>query len=238
MKRALFDALRQAQADRRPVALVTDLGTGMQTLVGTDGQCRGDCGLEEEFLPQVLEAIRHDRSGIVEFYDGRFFINVFSPPLRLLIVGAVHLAQALAPAARLAGYDVTLIDPRTAFATAERFPGFTLVTEWPDEALASLAPDGRTAIVTLTHDPKFDDPLLIAALATPSFYIGALGGKKNHAARRERLLAAGIAPEQLDRVHGPVGLDIGAISAAEIAISILADLTLTLRGPKRPAGAA
>lgn len=232
MKARLFDALRKALADRRPVALVTDLGSGLQTLVDTDGRQQGEAGLEEEFLPQVLDAIHRDRRGVVEFYDGRFFINIFPPPNRLLIVGAVHLAQALVPAARLAGFDVTVIDPRAAFATPERFPDTALISEWPDEALATLRPDARTAVVALTHDPKFDDPALIAALASDAFYIGALGGRRNAAARRERLRGQGVDKAQMDRIHGPVGLDIGAVTPAEIAIAILADIVLALRGPK------
>ncbi|MGQ3046999.1 MAG: XdhC family protein [Niveispirillum sp.] len=232
MKARIFDALRAALADRRAVALVTDLGSGLQTLVDLDGRQMGDVALEDEFLPQVLDAIRENRSGIVEFYEGRFFINVHPPANRLLIVGAVHLAQALAPAARLAGLDVTVIDPRAAFATPERFPDTVLVTDWPDEALAALRPDARTAVVALTHDPKFDDPALTAALSTDAFYVGVLGGRKNQAARLERLRGQGVSEAQLARIHGPVGLDIGAVTPAEIAISILADIILALRGAK------
>lgn len=235
MKRRVFEALRRAQQAAHPVALVTDMGTGFQTLVDIDGRQQGDTGLEDEFLPQVLDAIRHDRSGMVEFYDGGFFINVFAPPLRLFIIGAVHLAQALAPAARLAGYQVTVIDPRAAFATPERFAEVTLVQEWPDEALAALKPDARSAIVTLSHDPKFDDPALKAALATQAFYVGALGSRKSHASRRERLLADGVTEADFNRIHGPVGLDIGAVSPQEIALSILADMVLHLRGPRQKA---
>jgi len=231
MRRCVFDAVRRARADRLPAALVTDLGTGFQTVVtGTTQQ--GDCALEDEFLPQVHEAIRLDRSGVVEFYEGRFFINVLNPPLRLIVVGAVHIAQALAPMAVLAGYDVTVIDPRGAFATADRFPGVTLNHEWPDEAISALAPDRRTAIVTLTHDPKLDDPALVAALRSGAFFVGALGSRKTHGKRRDRLLAAGVAPADVDRIAGPVGLDIGAVTPAEIALSILAQITLALRGPR------
>ncbi|OYQ37715.1 hypothetical protein CHU95_00705 [Niveispirillum lacus] len=232
MKGRVFDALRTALAERRAVALVTDLGSGLQTLVDIEGRQQGDAGLEDEFLPQVVDAIRADRRGIVEFYDGRFFINVFPPKNRLLIIGAVHLAQALVPAARLAGFDVVVIDPRAAFATPDRFPDTDLVTEWPDEALATLKPDARTAVVALTHDPKFDDPALIASLASDAFYVGVLGGRKNQAARLQRLRAQGVADDRLERIHGPVGLDIGAVSPAEIAVSILADIILCLRGHK------
>ncbi len=232
MKARIFDALRAALAERRAVALVTDLGSGLQTLVDAEGRQQGEAGLEDEFLPQVVEAIRQDRRGIVDFYDGRFFINVHPPANRLLIVGAVHLAQALVPAARLAGFDVSVIDPRTAFATLERFPDTDLITEWPDEALARLRPDARTAVVALTHDPKFDDPALIAALSSAAFYVGVLGGRKNQAARLDRLRTQGLTADQLARIHGPVGLDIGAVSPAEIAVAILADIILALRGPK------
>lgn len=235
MKKRVFQALRAAQAERRAVALVTDMGTGLQTLVDGEGRQQGDVGLEEEFLPTVLDALRRDRRGMVEFYEGRFFINTFPPPSRLLIVGAVHLAQALAPAARLAGFDVTVIDPRAAFATPDRFPGMTLVDAWPDEALDRLKPDARTAIVALTHDPKFDDPALIRALASPAFHIGALGSRKTHAARLDRLRAAGLDDATLARIHGPVGLDIGAVTPGEIAVSILAEIVLALRGSRQKA---
>lgn len=235
MKKRVFQALRAAQAERRAVALVTDMGTGLQTLVDGEGRQQGDVGLEEEFLPTVLDALRQDRRGMVEFYEGRFFINTFPPPSRLLIIGAVHLAQALAPAARLAGFDVTVIDPRAAFATPDRFPGTTLVDAWPDEALDRLKPDARTAIVALTHDPKFDDPALIRALASPAFHIGALGSRKTHAARLDRLRATGLDDATLARIHGPVGVDIGAVTPGEIAVSILAEIVLALRGARQKA---
>lgn len=233
MKRHLFEALRRAQQARLPLALVTDLGTGFQTLVHGDAQ-EGDAALEEEFLPQVRDAIRRDASGIVEFYDGRFFINVVNPPLRLILIGAVHIAQALAPVAALAGYDVTVVDPRRAFATDERFPQIRLNGDWPDEALAALAPDSRTAVVALTHDPKLDDPALVAALASAAFYVGALGSRKTHAKRQERMADAGVSADAFARIKGPVGLDIGAVTPAEIAISILAEMTLALRGGPKP----
>lgn len=238
MKARIFKALRLAQAERRAVCLVTDLGTGMQTLVGADGAQLGDVGLEDEFLPTVTGAIAGNRSGIFEYYEGRFFLNIFLPPLRLFVVGAVHLAQALAPAARLVGFDVTIIDPRAAFATQERFPDMHLVMEWPDEALRALPLDAGTALVALSHDPKFDDPALISALSSPCFFVGALGGRKSHAARLERLRAEGVDDARLARIHGPVGLDIGAVTPAEIAISILADIILARRGAKQPAGQA
>lgn len=169
---------------------------------------------------------RSDRSGMEE--DGRF-LCIHNPPLRLAVIGAVHIAQALLPMARLAGYDPVLIDPRGAFASASRFPGETLVEDWPDEALAALAPDARTAIVTLTHDPKLDDPAIRVALRSGCFYLGCLGSKKTHARRVERLQAAGFTEAEMARIHAPVGLDIGARTPAEIAVSVLAQITQVLR---------
>ncbi|MGH7012948.1 MAG: XdhC family protein [Stellaceae bacterium] len=180
----------------------------------------------------VRQALADDRSTLVESPEGRFFIEVFNPPLRLMVVGAVHIAQPLARIAALAGYAVTVIDPRSAFASSERFPGVELSTEWPDEAMARLKPDKRSAVVTLTHDPKVDDPALIAALKSAAFYIGALGSKKTHAARLKRLTETGFKDAEFARIHGPVGLDIGAVSPTEIAIAILAQITATLRADR------
>ena len=165
--------------------------------------------------------------------NGDAFVEVFNPPLRLLIVGAVHIAQPLARMASVAGYDVTVIDPRGSFATDDRFPGVTLVNEWPDEAMPPLDPDRRTAVVTLTHDPKIDDPALAAVLRSDAFYIGALGSRKTHAARVERLSEAGFAADEIGRIHGPVGLSLGAVSPAEIAVSILAQVTQALHARER-----
>jgi xanthine dehydrogenase accessory factor len=170
--------------------------------------------------------LKSDRSGMEE--DGRF-IAVHNPPLRLLVIGAVHIAQPLLAIARTCGYAPTLIDPRGAFGSAARFPGETILDDWPDEALQTLAPDARTAVVTLTHDPKFDDPALTVALRSPVFYIGALGSKKTHARRVERLTAQGFSADEIARIHAPVGLDIGARTPAEIAVSIMAQITATLR---------
>lgn len=175
------------------------------------------------------EAGHRDTSQRVDIDGVSWFLNVFNAPPRLYVVGAVHIAQPLSHMAAMAGFDVVVIDPRTAFATGERFPGLHLVTAWPDEALADLPLDNRTAIVTLTHDPKLDDPALRAALAAPCFFIGALGSRRTHAARCERLKADGFADAQIARIRGPVGLDIGAISPAEIAISVMAELIATLR---------
>lgn len=175
------------------------------------------------------EAARRDASQRVEINGVSWFLNVFNAPPRLYVVGAVHIAQPLSHMAAMSGFSVVVIDPRTAFATGERFPGLHLVTAWPDEALADLPLDRRTAVVTLTHDPKLDDPALLAALGAPSFFIGALGSRKTHAARCERLRAHGIPDAQIARIRGPVGLAIGAISPAEIAVSIMAELITTLR---------
>jgi xanthine dehydrogenase accessory factor len=227
MKQAL---LEQALAERdagRPAAMVTALAAGTQSLVTPD-RVEGDLSLAGETLTAVRRALTDDRSGVVEAGGERLFVQIFNPPLRLLLVGAVHISQALAPIAALAGYKVTVIDPRRSFATAARFGGVELIAEWPDEAMAGLAIDTRTAVVTLTHDPKLDDPALQSALRSPAFYVGALGSRKTHAGRLKRLAAAGFGPSETARIHGPVGLAIGALSPAEIAISILAEITAVL----------
>jgi xanthine dehydrogenase accessory factor len=176
------------------------------------------------------ERMRMDRSGFED--DEQTFVAVYNPPLRLIVVGAVHIAQALVPMARIAGYDPVLIDPRDAFGSAARFPGETILQDWPDEAVAELGLDRRTAMVLLTHDPKLDDPALIAALGADCFYIGALGSRRTHAKRVERMRAAGFNDDQIGRIHGPIGLDIGAAGPAEIAVSVLAEMTAVLRGHK------
>jgi xanthine dehydrogenase accessory factor len=221
MQRDLLDRLLRLQAAKRPAALVTDLESGDQALVGA-GDVAGALALGEAEVADILKAVRNDRSAL-DPHANRF-IQVFNPPLRLVVVGAVHIAQQLVPLAVAAGYDVTVVDPRRAWASGERFPDVTLITDWPDEALRSLAPDRRTAIVTLTHDPKLDDPALAAALASPAFYIGALGSRRTQERRLERLRAQDFDAAALARIHGPVGLDIGAKSPAEIAVSILAQI--------------
>jgi xanthine dehydrogenase accessory factor len=172
------------------------------------------------------DRFRADRSGLEE---GGEFITLHNPPLRLVVVGAVHISQALLPMARLAGFDPVLIDPRGAFGSEARFPGETLLDDWPDAAMAALAPDARTAVVTLTHDPKLDDPAILAALGTACFYLGCLGSTRTHAKRLDRLRAAGVTDAAIARIHAPVGLDIGAKSPAEIAVSVLAQIIQTLR---------
>lgn len=228
MKRALLDILLAERAAKHPVALVTEIPGGAQALV-TEDTLEGELALDEAALAEIRPMLRRDKSGMIEVGSRRLFVQSNSPPPRLLIVGAVHIAQALAPMASLAGYGVTVIDPRRAFATDSRFPGIDMRGEWPDEAMAGLAPDRRTAVVTLTHDPKLDDPALQTALRSPAFYIGALGSKKTHAARQGRLARAGFSPEEIARINGPVGLSIGALSPAEIAVSILAQITAVRR---------
>ena len=231
MKLELFKRAVESAAAGRPAALITNLKSGLQNIF-QEIDFEGTLKIDETLVRAVNQALVDDRSGLVETADGTVFIEVFNPPLRLMVVGAVHIAQPLARMAALADYAVTVVDPRGAFATTERFPGIELSTEWPDEAMARLKPDRRTAVVTLTHDPKVDDPALIAALRSPAFYIGALGSKKTHAARLKRLAAEGFKDADFARIHGPVGLDIGAVSPAEIAISILAQVTATLRADR------
>ena len=224
MDASILQQLVRDRAEKRAVVLATRLTDGIQKLVYPHEKQE-----ENWLIKAVSQVLASDRGAVVEGPDGDWFLNPFNPPLRLILVGAVHIAQPLALIGSLAGYDVTVVDPRTSFASAERFPDVALVTDWPDEAMAALAPDARTAIVTLTHDPKLDDPALHAALQSPAFYVGSLGSKKTHAARIARLAEAGFTEDEIARIHGPVGLSIGAKSPAEIAISIMAEITETLR---------
>ncbi|WP_170339421.1 XdhC family protein [Ruegeria arenilitoris] len=201
-----------ARARREPVAYEVNVETGHRALRRN----------------AYADRLRMDRSGFEE--DGQTFVAVHNPPLRLIVVGAVHIAQALVPMARIAGYDPIIIDPREAFASQSRFPGEKLLTDWPDEAVASIGLDARTAVVLLTHDPKLDDPALQAALNSDVFYIGALGSSRSHAKRVQRMTEAGFSAAQLQRIHGPIGLDIGAAGPAEIAVAIIAQMTAVLRG--------
>jgi xanthine dehydrogenase accessory factor len=229
MKRAILDRLLKDRAAKHAVVLVTELQSGAQALVYPQ-EVFGDLALDGDALLRIRQALTADESGMVELGGKRLFLQVQNPPLRLIVIGAVHIAQTLAPMAALAGYSVTIIDPRRAFATDARFPDVKLIGEWPDEAMAAMKLDRRTAIVTLTHDPKLDDPALQTALKADVFYIGALGSRKTHAARLGRLKAAGFSEADGARIHGPVGLDIGALSPAEIAVAILAQITAVLRG--------
>ncbi len=231
---ALLAALNADRAARRAVIVVSDPETGAARLVHPDADLAGD-----PFAAEIARRFRSGQSGLVTAADGRTaFLGVHLPPPRLVVVGAVHISQALAPMARLAGFDITLVDPRTAFATPERFPGVRLIAEWPDVALPGLGLDPWTGLAALTHDPKIDEPALTAALAAGCFYVGALGSRKTHARRVERLTALGLPPEQIGRIRAPIGLAIGAASPAEIAVSILAEVIGALRGAGTAAPAA
>ena len=229
MKLAILSALNAERAARHAAIVVTDIESGAQRLVK-----RGDVAADP--LRELLDKhLRMGKSGMAETPQGRVFLTVYVPPPRLVVTGAVHISQALAPMAKLVGYDVTIVDPRTAFASVERFPDIELIADWPDVALPPLDIDHYTAFVALTHDPKIDDPALVHALACDCFYIGALGSRKTHARRIERLKAQGISEQQLARIHSPIGLAIGAVSPAEIAVAIIGEITARLR---LPAGAA
>lgn len=210
-------------AARRPVALVTDLGSGAQRVVPA-AQVTAD-----PLAAEIAERLRLGKSGIVQRDGHDIFVTVRVPSVRVIAIGAVHISQALATMARLVDLDMTIVDPRTAFATPERFPDVTLLAEWPDNILPRLALDAYTAIALLTHDPKIDDQALVAALRAQCFYIGALGSRKTHARRLERMRAEGFRTDELARIHAPIGLDIGAVSPAEIAVSILGEIIAALR---------
>ncbi len=229
MKPEILEALQKARAAKRPVALATNLKSGAQKLI-FETESEGPLCLDVDMLAGAADMLKRDESGTLATGAGPVFIQVFNPPPRLIVVGAVHIAEPLARISSIAGYGTTLIDPRRAFAASQKFDGYEVATDWPDEALAALKPDVRTAIVTLSHDPKIDDPALEAALNSPAFYIGALGSRKTHAARLERLKERGFSDAQLARIRGPVGLAIGALSPAEIAVSIVAEITKIRRG--------
>lgn len=223
MKLELLTALNEERAARRAAVVVTVLASGEQRLVKA-----GDAA-SDPLRSEIAKRLRSGKSGTEETAEGKVFLTVFAPPPRLVVTGAVHISQALAPMAERLGFDVTIIDPRTAFATEERFAGVKLFAEWPDKVLPGIGVDAHTAFVALTHDPKIDDPALLHALSRDCFYIGALGSRKTHGARLERLKAQGMSDTQLARIHAPIGLDIGAVSPAEIAVSILAEIVGTLR---------
>ena len=233
MKLDILKDLNAERAARRAAVVVTDVANGAQRLI-KGGEVARDP------LKDVLEKhLRSGKSGMEETAGGQVFLTVHVPPPRLVITGAVHISQALAPIAKLLGYDVTIVDPRTAFASVERFPEVKVIAEWPDVALPPLGIDHYTAFVALTHDPKIDDPALTHALERDCFYIGALGSKKTHARRLERLKAQGLSDAALARVHSPIGLDISAVSPSEIAVAIMGEITARLRaGAKKPREAA
>ncbi len=228
MKGRILDRVVAAAREHRSTALATDIVTGRQLLLDGAG-AEGDLALDDAALGTMREALRTDRNRTIETPAGRVFVEVFSPPRRCFVVGAVHIAQPLVQMLALADYAVTVIDPRGSFATEARFPITALTQEWPDEALERLHPDRASAVVTLTHDPKIDDPALAVALRSGCFYIGALGSRRTHAARCSRLKELGFGDDDLARIHAPIGLAIGGVSPAEVAISIVAQMTQILR---------
>jgi xanthine dehydrogenase accessory factor len=219
----ILRALNAERAARRPVVVVTDLASGAQRLVKAADVAR------DALKEPIEKRIRSGKSGTEETAQGKVFLTVHVPPRRLIITGAVHISQALAPIGALLGYDVTIVDPRTAFASIERFPDVKVIAEWPDVALPPLGIDRYTAFVALTHDPKIDDPALTHALARDCFYVGALGSRKTHGRRIERLKAQGLSDAALARIHAPIGLEIGAVSPPEIAVAIMGEITARLR---------
>ncbi len=228
MKRDLLDRLLMAREKKVAAAHLRWLDSGRERLIVGDEV--DDLREGEAATEAVRDALRFDRGQSVETDDGTLFVQPFNPPLRLIVVGAVHIAQALVPMASLSGYEAVVVDPRRSFASDQRFPNVVVSRDWPDEALEALSIDARTAVVTLTHDPKLDDPALDVALRSPAFYIASLGSRRTHAARQERLKALGHGDEALQRIHGPAGLALGAVSPAEIAISVMAEMTQVLRG--------
>jgi xanthine dehydrogenase accessory factor len=219
----ILKALNTERAARRAAAVVTHQESGEQRLVTQDR-------VAADPLREVLEAhLRSGKSGMEETADGKVFLTVHVPPTKMIVIGAVHISQALAPIAAMLGYDVTIVDPRTAFASEDRFPGVKVIAEWPDQALPPLCVDRYTAFVALTHDPKIDDPALLHALERDCFYIGALGSRKTHGRRVERLKQQGAGDNQVARIHAPIGLNIGAISPPEIAVAIMGEITSRLR---------
>jgi xanthine dehydrogenase accessory factor len=233
LKLDILHALNAERAARRAVVLVTDVASGAQRLV------KAADAAQDALRETIEKRLRMGKSGMEETPQGRVFLTVHVPSPQLVITGAVHISQTLAPLGQLLGYDVTIVDPRTAFASIERFPDVKVIAQWPDVALPPLNVDRYTAFVALTHDPKIDDPALTHALARDCFYIGALGSRKTHARRVDRLKVAGITEAQLARVHAPIGLAIGAVSPAEIAVAIMGEITATLRlKPEKEAEAA
>lgn len=227
MRDATLERILAARAAREPLAVATRLGDGAQGTVTPNG---ADAEVPEAVAREARTLLARDRSATVGEGEGTWFVQAHAPPLRIAVVGAVHIAQPLVRMAAMVGFEAAVIDPRSAFATGARFPGVRIVDAWPDEALEAMAPDSRTAVVTLTHDPKLDDAALGAALRTPAFYIGSLGSAKTHGARLRRLRRAGFGDDDLDRIRGPVGLPIGARAPAEIALAVMAEVVAARRG--------
>ena len=225
MRFDILKALNEERVARRAAVLITDIASGAHRFVR-----QADIAADP-LRDALAAALRSGKSGVVETAHGKAFLTVYVPPARLVAIGAVHISQALAPMAKLLGYDVVIVDPRTAFATPERFPDVKLIAEWPDAALPGLNVDGYTAFVALTHDPKIDDPALLHALARDCFYVGALGSRKTHARRLERLRTQGVPEAAVARIHAPIGLAIGAVSPPEIAVAIMGEITARLRLP-------
>ena len=223
MKIETLKALQEARTARRAVTLATRLSDAVETLVYRD-KAEGALANDNALVSAARRALDTGKSETIEVAGQKIFLNVYVPPARLIVVGAVHIAQTLAPMATMLDFDVTVVDPRGAWATTNRFPGVKVVQEWADEAFDKMGLDVSTAVVTLTHDPKLDDPALESALKSDVFYIGALGSRRTHAKRKERLAEVGITDEMFARIHGPVGLNIGAKSPAEIAVSILGQI--------------
>jgi xanthine dehydrogenase accessory factor len=227
VKIEILRELNAERAARRPVIIVTDTADGVQRLVKAKDIAA------DPLRAELSKQLRTGKSGNVEVAGKKLFLNVYAPTAKLVIIGAVHISQALAPLALALDYDVTIVDPRTAFASPERFPDVPLIAEWPDVALPPLNIDHYTAFVAVTHDPKIDNPALLHAFAKDCFYIGALGSRKTHAKRAERLRAQGASEADIARIHAPIGLDIGAVSPSEIAVSIMAEITAVLRLPPK-----
>ena len=223
MKLDILATLNAEREARRAVILITDVASGKSRLVKAADVPK------DPLRAALAERLRTGKSGIADTPEGQAFFTVYVPAPQLVITGAVHISQALAPIGKMLGYDVTIVDPRTAFASPERFPDVKVIAEWPGEALPPLNVDRYTAFVALTHDPKIDDPALLHALSRDCFYIGALGSRKTHARRVERLKQQGLTDADLSRIHAPIGLDIGAVSPAEIAVAIMAQITEKLR---------
>lgn len=226
MRLDLLSKLMAERAARRAAILITELETGAQRLVSPE------TATADPLASDLKKAFRTGKSGTAGEGPARAFLTVEVPPPRLVVIGAVHISQALAPLARVAGYDMLIIDPRTAFATPERFPDVEVIAEWPDQALPKVGVDPFTALIALTHDPKIDEPALEAGLKAGCFYVGALGSRRTHAKRLERLVVRGLSTEETARIHAPIGLDIGAVSPGEIAVAVLAEVIAALRKEK------